>query len=269
MIVIPAIDLRDGACVQLVGGRYEQERLRIADPLEAARGWARAGFQRLHLVDLDAATGRGSNAEAIRMILADRALEVQVGGGVRTDEAIRSLLSDGASAVVVGTRAIEEPEWLARMAATFPGRLIVAADARGRSVTTRGWEHVMAQDVLELPSMLNPLQLAGVLVTAVDREGRLEGTDLELMRALAERLHLPLHAAGGITTMNELRALDELGCHAAILGMALYTGSLDARSLAEAGFLSQPGAAAGARQSLEGRPWPGNYGNGGATEVTP
>ena len=252
MIVIPAIDLREGACVQLVGGRYDEERVRIADPLEVARSWARAGFRRLHVVDLDAATGRGSNAGAIRKILADRSLEVQVGGGVRTEEAILALLNEGASYVIVGTRAIEEPEWLAHMATVFPGRLIVAADARERSVTTRGWEHVMAQDVLELPRLWNSLPLAGVLATAVHREGRLEGTDLELMRQLAERLRLPLHAAGGITMMNELQALAGLGCHAAILGMALYTGALDAAALAEAGFLSPPGVAAGVRASLEG-----------------
>jgi len=255
--VIPAIDLREGACVQLVGGRYDEERVRIADPLEVARNWARAGFHCLHVVDLDAATGRGSNAEVLRKILAESSLEVQVGGGIRSEEAIRTLLGDGASSVIVGTRAIEDPEWLVQMAAAFPGRLIVAADARNRSVATRGWGYVVAQDVLELPKLLNTLPLAGVLATAVHREGRLEGTDLELMRQLAERLELPLHAAGGITTMNELRALAELGCHAAILGMALYTGALEARSLAEAGFLSPPGVAPGTRLA------------GGSTESTP
>ncbi|HEY2954985.1 MAG TPA: HisA/HisF-related TIM barrel protein [Candidatus Eisenbacteria bacterium] len=231
MIAIPAIDLREGACVQLVGGRYEEERVRLRDPLAAALGFARAGLRRLHVVDLDAATGRGSNAAVIRALLAEPALEVQVGGGIRSEAEIESLLGAGAAAVVVGTRAIEEPAWLERAAAAYPGRMIVAADARGRRVTTRGWSRESAEDVRDVVERLDPLPLAGVLVTAVHREGRLAGTDLELMRLVAGRRH-PLYAAGGIAGLGDLRALAALGAHAAILGMALYAGALDAPALA-------------------------------------
>ena len=233
MIVLPAIDLREGACVQLVGGRYEAEAVRLDDPLEVARGWARAGFRRLHVVDLDAATGRGSNTGLLEAILSDRSLEVQAGGGIRDEAAIRRLLDRGAVRVVVGTRAIEEPEWLAEMAVEFPHRLIAAADVSGRAVMTRGWDRLLDRDVMDVVEHLGTLALAGVLVTAVHREGKLEGTDLALMRDLAARSRLPLYASGGIAGVNELRALAGLGVHAAILGMALYTGALDPRALAE------------------------------------
>jgi len=230
--VIPAIDLREGACVQLEGGRYDAERVRLDDPLEVAARWRRAGFSALHVVDLDAATGRGSNAAPILRLLADPALEVQVGGGIRTEQAIQDMFDAGARRIVLGTRAIEEPSWLASITTAFPGRLVVAADVADRQVLTRGWAHASGRDVFDLVGTLDALPLAGVLVTAVHREGRLAGTDLDLMRELAARARPPLYASGGITTLDELRALSDYGVHAAILGMALYTGALDARTLA-------------------------------------
>jgi phosphoribosylformimino-5-aminoimidazole carboxamide ribotide isomerase len=233
MIVIPALDLREGACVQLVGGRYEEERVRLDDPLAAARSWASLGFRRLHLVDLDAATGRGSNDAVTRKILAEPGLDVQVGGGVRDAEKIQALLDAGAKRVVVGTRAIEDPDWLAAMAGRFPDRLIVAADVSGRSVLTRGWQIEAGREIFATLASLDPHPLAGVLVTAVDREGRLSGTDLELMREIVVRSRLPLHVAGGIHRMDELRTLVGFGVHAAIVGMALYPGALDPRELVE------------------------------------
>jgi phosphoribosylformimino-5-aminoimidazole carboxamide ribotide isomerase len=233
VLLIPAVDLREGACVQLVGGSYDDERVRLDDPLEVARGWARAGFRRLHVVDLDAATGRGSNAEVIRTILAEPSIEAEVGGGVRSAEHIRRLLDQGARHVVVGTRAIEEPAWLDTVASEFPRRLIVAADVSGRTVVTRGWAESAGRDVLDVLETLEALPLAGVLVTAVHREGRLEGADLTLMRELAAGSRLPLFASGGITTMDELRSLAGIGIHAAILGMAIYTGALEPRALIE------------------------------------
>jgi phosphoribosylformimino-5-aminoimidazole carboxamide ribotide isomerase len=227
MIVIPAVDLREGACVQLVGGRYDDERVRIADPLAAARGWARAGFTRLHVVDLDAATGRGANAEVIDAILGEPGIETQVGGGVRDRDAIARLLARGARRVVVGTRTIEDPAWLAAMARDFPDRLIVAADARGGRVVTHGWSRATASDVLDVVAAIDGLPLAAVLVTAVDREGRMEGADLDLVRAVRGSTRRPLHVAGGIASARDLDALATIGADAAILGMALYSGALD------------------------------------------
>jgi phosphoribosylformimino-5-aminoimidazole carboxamide ribotide isomerase len=233
MIAIPAVDLRDGACVQLVGGSYAQERVRIEDPREVARNWAEIGFHRLHLVDLDAATGRGSNQELVTELLRDRRADVQVGGGVRDTDAIDRLLWQGAARVVVGTRAIEDETWLAEAVSLFPGRLIIAADVRDRRVVTNGWGTTGPRDVLDVIAQLNAFALAGVLVTAVHCEGQLGGTDLTLMGDVAEASNHPVCASGGITTIDDLHALEDRGVASAIIGMALYTGALDARTIAE------------------------------------
>lgn len=233
MIVLPAVDLRDGACVQLVGGSYDQERLRFGDPLGVAHGWARLGFRLLHVVDLDAATGRGGNADLVRDLLAEREAEIQVGGGVRSGDTIEQLLAHGAKRVVVGTRALEEPEWLAEMASLFPGEIVVAADVRDRRLVSRGWARTLTRNVLDVVEELNDLPLACVMVTAVHREGQLAGTDLPLMEDVADLSEHPVLASGGITTMNDLRALADRGIAGAIVGMALYTGALDAGNVAD------------------------------------
>jgi len=233
MIVIPAVDLREGACVQLVGGSYANEAMRLDNPIEVARGWMRDGFQRIHVVDLDAATGRGDNATIVRDILADVPASIQVGGGIRSGDTIERLLQEGASWIVLGTRALEEPEWLAGTASSFPGQLIVAADVRERQVVTRGWARTLSRSVLDVVEQLNDIPLGGVLVTAVHREGQLAGTDLFLMEDVAELSAHPVIASGGISSVGDLRELEERGIAAAVIGMALYTGALDARSVAE------------------------------------
>ncbi|MEO8621880.1 MAG: 1-(5-phosphoribosyl)-5-[(5-phosphoribosylamino)methylideneamino]imidazole-4-carboxamide isomerase [bacterium] len=227
MIAIPAVDLRDGACVQLVGGSFAQEKVRLENPVDVARSWEHYGFRRLHVVDLDAATGRGSNIAIVRSLLFDSGLPVQVGGGVRTDELVDDLFEAGAAQVIVGTRAIEEPEWLAELAARHPGEIIVACDVRERRVTTRGWAHTLPLDILDVVEELNALPLAGLLVTAVHREGQMQGTDLPLMEDVAESSHFPVYASGGVTTMQDLRALEHRGLAGVVIGMALYTGALD------------------------------------------
>jgi phosphoribosylformimino-5-aminoimidazole carboxamide ribotide isomerase len=233
MQVIPAIDLRDGACVQLVGGSYENERVRIADPIGVAAGWAKAGFRRLHVVDLDAATGRGTNRETVKQLLAGNGLYMQCGGGVRDLESIEELFTAGASEVVVGTKAIEDRDWLEQAATTYPDRLIIAADAKGRKVATRGWSQTLSMDVTSLVSDLNRLPLAAILVTAIDWEGQMKGTDIELMRELASLSRFPLQASGGVGTLDDLRELAAAGVSAAIVGMALYTGALETSAIIE------------------------------------
>lgn len=233
MIVIPAVDLREGACVQLVGGSYVQEKVRLPYPLEVARTWARQGFARLHVVDLDAATGRGSNLEVVRDILRDGSAEVQVGGGIRDEDQVSELLDEGAARVIVGTRAIEEPEWLAELAALYPGRIVVAADVRERKVVTRGWTRTLLTDVLDLAEELNDYPLGGLLVTAVHREGQMQGTDLPLMEDVAETSHFPVLASGGVSSMHDLRALEHRGVAGVVIGMAFYTGALDPHVVAQ------------------------------------
>ncbi len=233
MLAIPAIDLREGKVVQLVGGDYANEALRLDNPVEVAREWVRAGFSRLHCVDLDAATGRGSNDAAIRALLDDDEAPFQIGGGVRTADRVQELLDAGSGFVVVGTRAIEETDWMIEMADAHPGQIIVAADVRDRKITTRGWTKDTSIHVVDFVEEYSSLPLAGFLVTAVHREGLMEGTDMRLMEDVAEASAHPVFASGGISSLGELRALDDRGIAGAVLGMALYTGALDPRAVAE------------------------------------
>jgi phosphoribosylformimino-5-aminoimidazole carboxamide ribotide isomerase len=233
MIAIPAVDLREGACVQLVGGEYTDERIRIADPVGVAREWTRYGFRRLHVVDLDAATGRGSNREIVNEILREAGTEVQVGGGVRTTNQIDELLTSGAQAVVVGTRALEDPDWLAEIAAAYPNEVLVAADVRDRRIVTRGWSRTLPREIIDVTEELSTLPLAGMLVTAVHREGRMQGADLFLMEDVVEAASFPVFASGGIASATDLRSLADRGVSAAIVGMALYTGAIDPWQMAE------------------------------------
>jgi phosphoribosylformimino-5-aminoimidazole carboxamide ribotide isomerase len=233
MRVFPAIDLRGGACVQWVGGVPDAEKIRLPDPVEVAQRWKAAGFRVLHLVDLDATLETGSNASVIAAILRASGLEAEVGGGVRDAESIQRVLDLGASRVIVGTRALEDARWLEEMAFEFPGKLVLAADARGRQVVTRGWTRTLTQDVGALIAGVDALPLAAVMVTAVHVEGLEVGTDLALMSELAQTTSHPLQASGGIASMEELRKLAAAGVAGAILGMALYTGKIDARAAAK------------------------------------
>jgi len=232
MIAVPAIDLRDGCCVQLVGGSFADERVRLPDPMAVAHTWIDAGFRRLHVVDLDAAMSCGSNADVIERLLGVNDVDIQVGGGVRSTESAERLFRLGAAAIVVGTRALHDRPWLVEIAQDWPGRVIVAADARDGQVVTGGWTAELERTVEDVIAELNELPLGGVLVTAVEREGRMEGPALELtQRATAAAAH-PVIASGGIGTMDDLRALARRRARAAVIGMALYSGALDARAVA-------------------------------------
>jgi phosphoribosylformimino-5-aminoimidazole carboxamide ribotide isomerase len=233
VIAIPALDLRDGACVQLVGGDYSQERVRLNDPLQALRTWEQCGFTRAHIVDLDAATEQGSNAATVASMLGATKLELQVGGGLRTEDSIRSVLAAGARYAVLGTRAIEDPQWLVEIASACPNAIIVAADVRGGHIVTRGWKRALPRDVVDLLTALNELPLAGVLVTAVHVEGQLRGPDLALAERVTSTSRWPVLMAGGIASLRDLTDLAERGVAGAIIGMALYTGALEPRAVAQ------------------------------------
>lgn len=233
MLAIPAIDLRDRHCVQLVGGDYNVESVRLDDPIAVARRWAAAGFSRLHVVDLDAATGRGDNHEIVRQLLRDVSLPMQVGGGVRDDDALSALFDDGADQVIVGTRGIEDPTWLAEQAELFPGRIILAADVRDKQIVSKGWSKRTKLRLADLLAELEGVPLAGLLVTAVHKEGKMEGTDLPLIDEAVRLSAWPVIASGGVGSLQDLRSLEDRSVAAVVLGMALYTGAIDPRVVAE------------------------------------
>jgi phosphoribosylformimino-5-aminoimidazole carboxamide ribotide isomerase len=233
MIAIPAVEVRGGATVQLAGSARGDDQVSMDDATRVARGWSQLGFRRLHVVDLDAATGSGSNFGILQEILRDASAEVQVGGGIRSTDGIEQLFRAGANRVVVGTRAIEDPDWLGDVAALYPGVIVVATDVRGRRVVTRGWVRTLPVDVLDIVQDLNAHPLGGVLVTELDLEGGMRATDLALLEDVAESSRFPVIAAGGVATLNDLRALEHRGIDAVILGSALYSGALDPRAVAQ------------------------------------
>ena len=232
MIAIPAVDLRDGACVQLVGGSYADERVRLSDPLAVARRWAALGFRVLHVVDLDAATGAGSNRAIVDTIVRESGMAVQVGGGIRSTEQVDVLFAAGAYRVVVGTRALDDAEWIAERTRAYPGRIVAAVDVRAGRVAVGGWKRSLDRRLDQAVESFRGLPLAGVLVTAVDVEGRLDGPDLPLLEDAIAASPFPVIASGGITTIEDLRAIGERGAAGAVIGMALYTGKLDAQHVA-------------------------------------
>lgn len=227
MIITPAIDLRGGRCVQLVGGSYDDERISLDDPVSVARDWERNGFNTLHIIDLDAATGKGSNQKVVERIVEESSAEAQVGGGIRSFEAIARVLDSGARYAILGTRAIEDRSWLEKMSARYPSRLIVALDVRNRAIQLRGWRESAFVTIDREVEILNGLPLAAILVTAVHKEGAMQGTDLDLMSEIVSASAHGVQAAGGITTTDDIDDLATIGVDRAVVGMALYTGALD------------------------------------------
>lgn len=231
MIVFAAIDLRDSNVVQLVGGDPADERIRWRDPVAVAQRWVSSGFEQLHIVDLDAALGTGNNRAIIGDTIRAVPVPVQVGGGVRTDEIADELFEAGAARVIVGTRAVREPEWLEQLAARYAERIVLAADVRERNVVIHGWTAGAGTTIDALLARVAATPLAAVLVTDVGREGSLSGIDAPLFTDIVSATSLPVFAAGGIGDSSDLQTLKQIGAAGAVLGMALYTGRIDPAQL--------------------------------------
>jgi phosphoribosylformimino-5-aminoimidazole carboxamide ribonucleotide (ProFAR) isomerase len=232
MIVIPIVDLRDGCCVEPFDGANATRDARRAPAPDAPREWAHAGFRHLQVVDLDAAAGVGVNDFVLDELLRETNVEVQVAGDVHSGDRLDQLILAGVSRVVVGTRALEEPDWLAGIAADHPGSVIVSTDVRERRVHTRGQIRILAVDILDLVAELAALPLGGLLVSATPSDG-MRPTDLALLEDLAEASPFPIMTCGGVTTLNDLRALAHRGIAAAVIGQPLYSGALDPRAVAQ------------------------------------
>lgn len=234
LIAAPAVDLRGGRCVQLVGGVPADERISLPDPVGVAQRWWELGFGTLHVVDLDAALGTGGNGSLIREIVAATPARVQVGGGLRDERSIDAVLAAGADRVVVGTRAVDDPRWLEEVALARPKRVVVAADVRDGVVLRKGWTEASPLTIAVLLGRVEGLPLAGVLCTDVAREGRMQGIDVEAAARIVRATSHPAWISGGVTTIAEIEALDSVGAAGAVLGMAIYTDTLDAAAVASA-----------------------------------
>ena len=233
MLVIPALELSAGRCVLSGDDRNDGAAARLEDPLAIARDWARLGFPWLHVVDHDAALGRGSNAHVIREILREVDIDVQVGGGVRSAERIEELLADGAARVVVGTRAMEDPWWLEEVAGRYAQQLVVACDVRGRRIVTQGWTQVTPLSVLDAVADLNRFHFGAVLVTAEFHEGQMGVSDLSLMEDVCEASEAPVFGCGGVGSLTDLRELADRGLAGCVVSTPFHTGALDSRLVAE------------------------------------
>lgn len=234
MKIYPAIDIRGGKVVQLVGG--DPDEVAVTEdrtPLEQAQHWRSQGAKRVHVVDLDAALGDRNQWTHVGKIVAD-GLPVQFGGGVRSMLDVQKLLDLGVQRIIVGTQGVQNPDWLRELAGLWPGRIVLAVDARGRDVVIKGWTEDAGKDVVGLVASLADAGLGGFLYTNVEKEGRLEGIDSDVVRDLREAAgSAPLIVSGGVTTMQDLAVLDGLGVDAVVLGMSIYTDAINLRDAVE------------------------------------
>lgn len=241
MIMIPAIDLKDGLCVRLLQGKKEDATVYSDDPAATARRWEACGAELLHIVDLDGAfTGQQKNLESIKRIREAVKMEIEVGGGIRDMERIDVLMSMGINRVILGTVAIEKPELVREASAKYPGGVLVGIDAKNGLVAVKGWVEVTGVQAGELALKMQSYGAAGIIYTDISRDGMMTGPNIEAMKKMAETVTIPVIASGGVSSMADVKNLLAVGgLWGVITGKALYSGSLD---LAEAIKLTRGGA---------------------------
>lgn len=234
MQIIPAIDLKDGQCVRLRKGVMEDSTVFSSDPVAVARQWVEQGARRLHLVDLNGAfAGKPVNGEVVTAIAkAFPELPIQIGGGIRSAETIRHYLDAGVSYVIIGTKAVKEPQFVTDMCREFPGTIIVGLDAKNGFVATDGWAEVSSVKATELAKRFEADGVSSIIYTDIDRDGMMQGVNVEATVAMAKASSLPIIASGGITDLNDIKALlvhahEGAGICGAITGRAIYEGTLD------------------------------------------
>ena len=232
MLLIPAIDIKDGKCVRLRQGRMDDVTVFSDDPVAVAGRWVEAGARRLHVVDLDGALqGKPINTAIVREICrAHPDLPIQVGGGIRDEETVVTYLEAGVSYVIIGTRAVNTPHFVNDLCLEFPGHVMVALDAREGKVAIDGWSKLSNHDAIDLAQRLEDDGVAAIIFTSISRDGMMEGFDAEATAELAGNLRTPVIASGGISSLADIRALMDLeneGVMGAILGRALYDGKID------------------------------------------
>lgn len=234
MLVIPAIDIRGGRCVRLRQGDYSQETI-YGDPVDVAKQWLDAGAEYLHLVDLDGArAGRPVNLDAISEIVSVATsfeTPCQLGGGLRSEEDLKRVFDLGIARAIVGTRAIQEPDWLRAVVARFPRRIVLGLDAKDGKLATHGWETTEGIDAIEFLDAAPQQELAAIVYTDVSKDGMLSGPNFDATERMAKRALVPVVASGGISCAEDVLELDRRGVPACILGRSLYEGRIDLSAL--------------------------------------
>ena len=235
MQIFPAIDLSGGQVVRLYQGDYDKMTVYGADPCAVARDFIAAGAKYLHVVDLDGAKdGTLANFESIAAIARQGGLYIEVGGGIRTEERIRQYLDLGVGRCILGTVAVKDFDFTARMARKYGDKIAVGVDARDGYIAINGWKELSSETGIEFCRRLKDVGVQTVIYTDISRDGAEKGTNLELYRELAKIEGLNITASGGVSSLEELAELERIGTHAAILGKALYTGRLDLKTVIDA-----------------------------------
>jgi len=232
MLLIPAIDLKDGKCVRLRQGRMEDDTVFSDNPVEVAGRWVKAGARRIHLVDLDGAfAGKPRNAEIIHQIVdAYPDVPVQIGGGIRDEDTIQAYLEAGVKYVIIGTKAVSEPHFVRDVAVEFPGHIIVGLDAKDGKVAIDGWSKLSHHDVIDLAQKFEQHGVEAIIYTDIARDGMMQGVNVDATVKLARAISIPVIASGGITNMDDVIALSKVadeGIMGAITGRAIYEGTID------------------------------------------
>lgn len=231
MIVFPAIDLKDGSCVRLKRGDMADATVFNQDPADQARRFERAGFKWLHCVDLNGAfAGRSANGEAVRAIRAAVGLPIQLGGGIRDMAAVESWIAAGITRVVLGTAALTNPSFVKEAARAFPGKVVVAADAKDGRVATEGWAKVSNLTPVDLGRKFEDAGVAAILFTDIEGDGLLQGVNVAATAALARAVRIPIIASGGVGSIRDIESLvaaNELNIEGVVVGRALYDGRVD------------------------------------------
>ena len=232
MLLIPAIDLKDGKCVRLRQGRMEDDTVFSDDPVAVADRWVEVGARRLHIVDLNGAfAGRPVNADAIRRIAeAHPDIPIQVGGGIRDDDTIEHYLEIGVNFVILGTNAVNVPHFVGDACSEFPGHIMVGLDARDGKVAIDGWSKLSNHDVIDIAQRFEREGVEAIIYTDISRDGMKSGVNIDATVALARAINIPVIASGGVARLDDIRSLCEVaneGITGAVIGRALYDGGLD------------------------------------------
>ena len=246
MIIIPAVDIKNGKCVRLVQGRMEDETVFSNDPAAMARQWADAGAELIHVVDLDGAFEKSpQNLDAVKNIIDTVDTPIQLGGGIRTERTVKTLLDMGVKRVIIGTEAINNPEWVMQICRRFPGQVVIGIDARNGRVAIEGWTETTNTQAVDLAKRFEDCGVAAINFTDIYRDGMQTGPNIVETRRLAEAISIPVVASGGVATITDIKnllPLEKVGVAGVITGRALYSGTLDFR---QALLLVQPAKRAG------------------------
>ncbi len=224
MRIIPAVDVLDHQVVQLVGGKPGSQQIVMPDPMKVAQMWLDKGATYLHLVDLDGAFGKENNLKVFKHIAKECGVPVEIGGGIRDMDTIDDLISAGVDRVVVGTKAVKEPEWLEEAAERHPGHIVLSMDTKCGAIAIKGWQEAAPITVQEMFDRIRDMPLAAVLNTNVDVEGQRKGIDRNQAEDFISRCPAKVIASGGVTSREDARILSEAGAEGAVVGLAMYTG---------------------------------------------